>query len=251
MEQTRNGSEFLEYLRKQNGKQRQTFDAFYSYLEKKARIQGVPLSGEFELTPMCNLNCKMCYVHLSPEQMNNRELLTVEQWKDLMYQAYKAGMLHATLTGGECLTYPGFRELFLYLHSLGCEVSVFTNGALLNKDWIDFFKQHTPAEIQRTCLSLRKKLGVREQKDDPDTEMYIRILQYLASLSGRQLKTIKETQLPEPGTPVKPTRHKNPDCKSSERDKSSSVESKNSCDACEHPLKSMLIPFLMTDTIIV
>lgn len=304
MAETRNGSEFLEYLRKQNGKQRQTFDAFYSYLEKKARIQGVPLSGEFELTPMCNLNCKMCYVHLSPEQMNNRELLTVEQWKDLMHQAYKAGMLHATLTGGECLTYPGFRELFLYLHSLGCEVSVFTNGVLLNQDWIDFFKQHAPSEIQitlyganeeiyqrvtgsrvfsrvienihflkeadlpvRLCITPSRYLGEdvfetvhtaynlyhnvtinsnlfkpkeetgrSEQKDDPDTEMYIRIFQYLASLSGRDLKTIEETQLPEPGNPVKPVRDDYPDCKSSERDKSSVIDIKNSCDACGQPL---------------
>ena len=87
----------------------------------------------------------MCYVHLKPEQMDNRDLLTVEQWKDLMFQAYKAGMLHATLTGGECLTYPGFKDLFLYLHSLDCEISVFTNGVLLDQDWIDFFKQHKPA----------------------------------------------------------------------------------------------------------
>lgn len=35
MTETRNGSEFLEDLKKQNGKQNQTFDAFYSYLEKK------------------------------------------------------------------------------------------------------------------------------------------------------------------------------------------------------------------------
>ena len=150
MTETRNGSEFLEDLRRQNGKQNQTFDAFYSFLEKKARAKGVPVGGEFELTPMCNLSCKMCYVHLEPEQMNNRELLTVEQWKELMYQAYKAGMLHATLTGGECLTYPGFDELYLYLHSLGCEVAVLTNGFLLNEERIRFFQEHMPCKIQVT-----------------------------------------------------------------------------------------------------
>ena len=35
MAETRNGTEFLEDLRKQNGKQNQTFNAFYSFLEKK------------------------------------------------------------------------------------------------------------------------------------------------------------------------------------------------------------------------
>jgi len=297
MAETRNGIEFLEDLRKQNGKQNQTFNAFYSFLEKKARDKGVPVGGEFELTPICNLSCKMCYVHLKPEQMDNRDLLTVEQWKDLMFQAYKAGMLHATLTGGECLTYPGFKDLFLYLHSLGCEVSVFTNGVLLDQDWIDFFKQHKPAAFQITLygsneetyervtgsrvfsrvmdnirllqeadlpvrLSItpsrylgedifetiytaynlyhnvtinsnlfqpKKETGRSEQQDDFDTEMYIRIFQYHASLSGRKLKTIDESLLPEPGNQGKPDQEGMHESKSAENPMI------DSCDTCNQP----------------
>lgn len=150
MTETESGREFLKNLRRQGGRERQTFDAFSSYLLRKAKEQGVPLYGEFELTPFCNLNCRMCYVHLTQEQANGRSLLSVDQWKDLIRQAYQAGMIHATLTGGECLTYPGFKELFLYLHSLGCEVSVFTNGVLLDQEWLEFFKAHMPAEIQIT-----------------------------------------------------------------------------------------------------
>ena len=59
-------------------------------------------------------------------------------------------MMHVTLTGGECLTYPGFEELYLYLHSLGCDIAVLTNGYLLNDDRIEFFKQHQPTEIRIT-----------------------------------------------------------------------------------------------------
>ena len=150
MSDAASGVEFLENLRKESGKQHQTFDAFSSYLQKKAREQGVPLYGEFELTPLCNLSCRMCFVHLTHSQLDGRKLLTTEQWKELIFQAFDAGMIHATLTGGECLTYPEFREIFLYLHSLGCEVSVFTNGVLLDREWVEFFKQHTPAEIQIT-----------------------------------------------------------------------------------------------------
>ena len=150
MAEAKSGIEFLENLRRQSGKEQQTFDAFSAYLIQKAKERGVPLYGEFELTPFCNLDCKMCYVHLNQEQTHGRSLLTVDQWKDLIHQAYQAGMISATLTGGECLTYPGFKELFLYLHSLGCEVSVFTNGVLLDQQWVDFFKAHMPAEIQIT-----------------------------------------------------------------------------------------------------
>ena len=38
------------------------------YLYRKASAAGVPLSGTFELTPVCNMDCKMCYVRLSANQ---------------------------------------------------------------------------------------------------------------------------------------------------------------------------------------
>jgi hypothetical protein len=36
----------------------------------------IPLSGAFELTPRCNLKCKMCYVRLDKKQLDamGREL---------------------------------------------------------------------------------------------------------------------------------------------------------------------------------
>ena len=120
------------------------------FLSFKAREQGVPYSGSFELTPLCNLDCKMCYVHLTPEQMRGHKLLSVNQWKSLMTQARDAGMMRAKLTGGECLTYTGFDELYLHLHSMGVNVDVLTNGVLLDEKRIEFFKKHPPRGIQVT-----------------------------------------------------------------------------------------------------
>lgn len=137
-------------LHRQNGKQTQNFWDFSEYLENKARKQGIPVHGQFELTPLCNLNCGMCYVHLNAEQMGGQSLLTVEQWKEAARQAAEAGMLSASLTGGECLTYPGFDELYLYLQNLGCFVDVLTNGVLLDEKRLRFFREHPPASIQVT-----------------------------------------------------------------------------------------------------
>ena len=142
--------EFIEQVRKQNGKQVQNYKTLSRYLDEKAREKGVPICGQFELTPLCNFSCRMCYVHLNADQLAGRKILSTETWKDLMHQAWEAGMMHVTLTGGECLTYPGFDELFLYLHSLGCDVSVLTNGYLLDDRRIEFFRQHMPAMIQIT-----------------------------------------------------------------------------------------------------
>ena len=142
------GHEFLVRLKEQGDKRAELFDTLYSQLDQKAREKGIPLNGQFELTPLCNFDCKMCYTHLSKEQMCGKPLLTVDQWKRIIDEAYAAGMIRVNLTGGECLTYPGFEELYLYLHSLGCEIRVLTNGALLDDRWISFFKAHPPILIQ-------------------------------------------------------------------------------------------------------
>lgn len=118
------------------------------FIRIKARKNNIPISGLFELTPLCNLDCKMCYVHLTSNQLVNKSLLTVDEWKNLMKQAIDAGMMSATLSGGECLIYPGFDELYLYLLSQGVKVSIKTNGLLLDEHRIEFFQKNTPQVIQ-------------------------------------------------------------------------------------------------------
>lgn len=148
MQEPSSAIQYLEELRRENGKRIWRLSSFNRYLDSKARQNNIPLTGQFELTPLCNFSCKMCYVHLDACQLNGRSLLPVETWKDLMHQAWEAGMMHVTLSGGECLTYPGFDELYLYLQSLGCDVSILTNGYLLDDKRIEFFRQHKPSMIQ-------------------------------------------------------------------------------------------------------
>ena len=150
MDRPVSGAEFLAELREKDGKRKPSFRDLSRLFEWKAREKGTPITGTFELTPLCNLNCKMCYVHLIPEQMGGYPVRSVSDWKRIMDQAFQAGMFQATLTGGECLAYPGFDELYLHLQSLGCEVCVMTNGVLLDENRIQFFKQHKPAKIQIT-----------------------------------------------------------------------------------------------------
>ena len=140
MAETMTGHEFLMKLKEQGEKRHQSFDVFYQYLDHQVRIKGIPIFGQLELTPLCNFDCRMCYTHLTKEQMCGKQLLTVDQWKQIADDAYAAGMIRVNLTGGECLTYPGFEELYLYLHSLGCEIRVLTNGVLLDERWISFFR---------------------------------------------------------------------------------------------------------------
>lgn len=141
---------YLDVLRQESRGGSRSYGKFARYLEAKARRTNTPLNGQFELTPLCNLSCKMCYVRRTEQQMAGRSPLPPAVWKDLMAQAFSAGMFEATLTGGECLAYPGFEELYLYLQSLGCQITVMTNAVLLNEDRLRFFEAHPPALIQAT-----------------------------------------------------------------------------------------------------
>lgn len=143
-------NQLLMQLDKQGIRDYRRYQAVHRYLDRKAREKGVPLTGIFELTPLCNLDCKMCYVHLDREQMGAAKLLAPQQWQQIMEQAVKAGMLYARLTGGECLTYPGFRELYLYLRQQGVETGILTNGVLLDKEMVAFLTENKPAMVQIT-----------------------------------------------------------------------------------------------------
>ena len=140
--------EFISWLDTKNISRNLYTTYIDRFLDNKAREKGVPLSCKFELTPLCNLDCRMCYVHLNGEQMKNEKVLPVEFWKKIAKDAIEMGMRKAALSGGECLVYPGFDELYLYLHSFGVEISVFTNGILLDEKRVEFFKKHPPKLIQ-------------------------------------------------------------------------------------------------------
>lgn len=83
-----------------------------SYLHAKACRAGTPLAGNFELTPRCNFNCKMCYVHLSEAEQKRRGAeLSADEWLSIAETARSEGMLFLLLTGGEPLIRPDFRYI--------------------------------------------------------------------------------------------------------------------------------------------
>lgn len=121
-----------------------------SDIRKNARENCIPLSGAFELTSRCNLNCKMCYIHTADNSVLAKGELSTEQWKAIMDDAYDAGMLFALLTGGECLLRKDFKELYLHLYNKGVFISINTNGLAFTEEIADFLSSHKPDSIQIT-----------------------------------------------------------------------------------------------------
>ena len=63
-----------------------------SYLDGKAIRKKVPLSGTFELSPVCNFSCKMCYVRKTQQEVLNspRKILTLHDWLTIAREAREA-----------------------------------------------------------------------------------------------------------------------------------------------------------------
>ena len=120
-------------------------------LQRRCAARGIPVSGTFELTPRCNLSCKMCYIRLSPEEMSRigREV-TAEEWIALARDARDAGLLFLLITGGE----PTLRKDFPYLYEefvkLGLSISINTNGTLLTPEIRSLWHRLPPAQVNIT-----------------------------------------------------------------------------------------------------
>ena len=118
------------------------------YLYRKATAAGIPLSGTFELTPVCNMDCKMCYVRLSRQaQEAIAPLADAEKWLQLAQTAKEAGMLYLLLTGGEPFLHPQFREIMEGLHRKGLIITLNSNGTMIDESTVRWLKNCPPVRI--------------------------------------------------------------------------------------------------------
>lgn len=120
-------------------------------LNEKAIKKRIPLNGMFELTPMCNLNCKMCYIRMTEQEVKKQGgLLTAEQWIDLARECKDNGMLFLLLTGGE----PFFRKDFKYIYEeiakMGFVLTINSNGILIDEETINWLSKNPPSKINIT-----------------------------------------------------------------------------------------------------
>ena len=117
----------------------------------QAKRSHTPANGSIELLPLCNMNCDMCYVRLSREEMECQgRLRTAEEWLGIGRQMKKAGVLFLLLTGGEPLLYPDFKRLYLGLKQMGMILTINTNGTLIDEELAEFFGKYKPRRINIT-----------------------------------------------------------------------------------------------------
>ena len=127
------------------------YQQFIDYLFYKSRKSGAPMSGTFELTSRCNLDCRMCYIHKrANDQTAIKSELSASDWINYAKEAQKSGMLLLLLTGGEPLLRPDFREIYTACINLGILISINTNGTLIDESTVGFFKKNPPLRVNLT-----------------------------------------------------------------------------------------------------
>lgn len=121
------------------------------HLWDKAGRERIPLTGSFELLPACNLSCKMCYVRKSWKEVEAEGgLLPAEFWLQLADEAMKEGLLYPLLTGGEPFLREDFQEILDGLLKRGLQVSINTNGTLIDEKMARWLNEHRTLRLNLT-----------------------------------------------------------------------------------------------------
>ena len=124
---------------------------YTEYIHAKAARAGVPLNGTFEITPCCNMACKMCYVRLTGAQQRAiRPLRTAREWLELGQRAREQGMLYLLVTGGEPFLHPEIREILEGLHQMGLITSINSNATMIDEETVAWLKKCPPVRINIT-----------------------------------------------------------------------------------------------------
>ncbi len=101
--------------------------------------QHVPAFLISSITHSCNLTCKGCYARANGTctDIPRHPLLTAEEWGSLFRQAAELGVSFNLLAGGEPLLRRDVLEEAASVESI--LFPVFTNGTLLNEDYLSLF----------------------------------------------------------------------------------------------------------------
>lgn len=139
-----------------------TWKAFSDQIWLNARRDCRPVTATFELTPLCNFRCRMCYVRLDESRVPEfGRLHSADEWLSLANQAMKMGLYTVTLSGGEPLLHPEFEKIYVGLSRMGLLVSILSNGSLLTEKHIALFRDYPPASVRFTLYGASNETYVR------------------------------------------------------------------------------------------
>jgi MoaA/NifB/PqqE/SkfB family radical SAM enzyme len=127
-------------------------------LTANAYAKGIPLTGEFELTPRCNLSCQMCYICKNAgDNAVIKQELKARDWIKLGEAALQAGTLFIQLTGGEIFIKEDFKEIYEEYAKMGFNISLNTNGTLITPKVASWIGNIPPSQMDITLYGASRE----------------------------------------------------------------------------------------------
>ena len=125
-------------------------------IRKKADDSRIPVGVQFELLPVCNFNCRFCYVRMSKEEVekSGHHIMRFDEWKYFIDECINLGTTRLTFSGGECTIHPDFIKLYKYAYARGLEMSLITNGSCITDEIFELFEKCPPNEIHITIYGM-------------------------------------------------------------------------------------------------
>ncbi|MBF0551831.1 MAG: radical SAM protein [Deltaproteobacteria bacterium] len=96
------------------------------------------LSTKIKLTWHCQLRCRVCRLWSLAQFDPAKTSLPVDLVKSILTELRAHGLRKVHFSGGEVLTYTGFKDVVSHARSLDLQVNFTTNGVLLDKAWARF-----------------------------------------------------------------------------------------------------------------
>lgn len=120
---------------------RLTVSEFKKRLIEESERKGILLSANIEITSECNFRCNHCY-----NENVERGYMSLNSFGCIIKELRSLGCVYLTITGGEPLLHPQFREIYKKAYEAGFIITLFTNGYVID-DFIDILSVYKPYEV--------------------------------------------------------------------------------------------------------
>ncbi len=120
------------------------------FLEKHFNEKPHLTKFQIELTSKCNERCVHCYIPHKFKLYN----ISDELYYATLEQLSKMGVLSVTLSGGECMCHPKFKEFLKAAKDYDFYVNILSNLTLLDDEIIGIMKDGNVSSVQTSLYSM-------------------------------------------------------------------------------------------------
>jgi MoaA/NifB/PqqE/SkfB family radical SAM enzyme len=146
-------------------------------------LPNAPTKVYFDMTYLCNLNCKHCITNSTPWKDTRKELHSNRIF-EILDELAEIGVQDIIVGGGEPLMHPYWFFLFKHIGDSGMNLTIATNGLLLNERNLQYLRTIKPFD---TCISFEGGRTLHTSIRGKDA--YDRALKGLKNLVKNKLKT--------------------------------------------------------------